>query len=96
MTERERQMALIQLKREKRLAEKEASFDEIAELMGLAERQQVELNERWGNTDLKYYLKNQERLFIIIYNSLSLCTIEEQESKMAEIRFFYWVHSCNK
>ena len=46
MTERERQMALIRLKREKRKAEQEGSFHEMAMMMGLAERQQCDLIDR--------------------------------------------------
>jgi hypothetical protein len=46
MSERERQMALIRLRREKRKAEQEGTFNEMAMMMGLAERQQREMIDR--------------------------------------------------
>ena len=74
MTERERQMALIELKREKRRAEKEGSFEEIAELIGLAERQQAELNERYKNKSVFLQLK-----CVLILCFYSLHNVMKQE-----------------
>lgn len=46
LTESERQAELVRLRREKRLAERENDFEKAALMIGLAEKQQVEANER--------------------------------------------------
>ena len=54
--ERRRQAELARLRREKRQAERESKFDEAALVLGLAERNRQNLEERWNT----YYTKKIE------------------------------------
>ena len=54
--ERRRQAELARLRREKRQAERESKFDEAALVLGLAERNRQNLEERWDT----YYTKKTE------------------------------------
>ena len=63
--ERRRQAELARLRREKRQAERESKFDEAALVLGLAERNRQNLEERWDT----YYTKKTEPVIKPILSS---------------------------